>query len=271
MSTPDDDYLDPFDAHFVRAPFPDAPVLIVALSQGEPDRAEAVARSIGDLLAAKRRQWRSLVAECGAVGYAAAVERSLEGATEALVIITTADATWTPEHLDPMLDAINACDHVVGSRRSGRRRRLTRWVASTPWRWVFAVPVNDVHTPYQLHRLSKVASIPLQSVSSFFDVEVLAKATFLGHLIDEVSVPDVRSSRPRVAWADVVCVFRHPEFVRRSIPPEDSKREHEGHDAPEGENGHRGSDVQPVLPLEDYCAERIQKLSQRQGLDEPLH
>ena len=33
---------------------------------------------------------------------------------------------------------------------------------------------------------TSLAAVALQSSSSFLDVEILAKATFLGHLIDEV-------------------------------------------------------------------------------------
>ena len=59
-------------------------------------------------------------------------------------------------------------------------------------RLIFAVPLRDVHSPCRLHRLDKLAAIPLQSASSFLDTEILAKATFLGHLIDEVAIPPLR-------------------------------------------------------------------------------
>ena len=37
--------------------------------------------------------------------------------------------------------------------------------------------------------MEKLAAIPLQSGSSFLDLEILAKATFLGHLLSEVEIP----------------------------------------------------------------------------------
>ncbi len=84
-------------------------------------------------------------------------------------------------------------DRPLRSRRGTPAGRLAaawdRWLASLPRRLVFAVPLRDVHSPCRLHRLEKLARIPFQSASSFLDMEILAKATFLGHLIDEVDVP----------------------------------------------------------------------------------
>ena len=125
--------------------------------------------------------------------------------------MTSADEPWTAEHLEPLLEAIDHCDHVVGRRRAGPLAGCDAGSAGFPWRLIFAVPVDDVHSPCRLHRLEKLAAIPLQSASEFLDVEILAKATFFGHLIDEVPVP---AARGRVArgpfWRDFVAVFRRP-------------------------------------------------------------
>ena len=121
-------------------------------------------------------------------------------------------------------------DRPVRPRRrpaAGRaaRRASSGGSASLPWGSVFAVPVLDVHSPCRLHRREKLAAIPLQSASSFLDVEILAKATFLGHLIDEVDVPAAAPAtvaraglgRPgRRSSADPVLV-RRPAQVQRKI------------------------------------------------------
>ena len=95
-------------------------------------------------------------------------------------------------HLDPLLEAIDQADHVVGRRPAGRWENGHAVAGRLPRRLVFAVPLLDVHSPCRLHRLEKLTAIPLQSGSSFLDTEILAKATFLGHLLDEVDVPPLR-------------------------------------------------------------------------------
>ena len=84
----------------------------------------------------------------------------------------------------------------------------------------------------------KLAAIPLQSGSSFLDLEVLAKATFLGHLLSEVDVP------PLAGWIlrrgrlrDLSLVLRHPDFRRpavlaKSVPTEDAEGQVERADGP---------------------------------------
>src|SRR5438552_2711190 len=90
-----------------------------------------------------------------------------------------------------------------------RSRREPR-TGALPWWLLFAVPILDVHCPCRLHRLEAMAAIPLQSSSGFVDVEILAKATFLDHLIDEVRVPALAALPARATWGDFVEVFRRP-------------------------------------------------------------
>jgi hypothetical protein len=244
MSTPDDDELDPLDAHFYREPLPQAAVRVVVL--GSAGQSHLVEHALAALLQERGRACRIVPAEVGDEGIGRAVEGALRGAAEPLLIVTDDCAPWTSAHLDPLLAAIERCDHVIGRRKANWRRSIGRWVATVPWRWVFAVPVDDVHSPYRLHRLGKLAAIPLQSASAFIDVEILGKATFLGHLMDVVNVPDPIAQRARVAWSDVVEVFKHPTFVHSpSCPAEDAEGEHESTDGPEGKNGHVGGDVEP--------------------------
>ena len=103
--------------------------------------------------------------------------------------------------------------------RPGGRAGVLRWLGSLPRRLIFAVPVLDVHSPCQLHRVEKLAAIPLQSGSSFLDLEILAKATFLGHLLSEVEIPPLGGwTTWRGWWTDLVTVLRRPEFRDPAVP-----------------------------------------------------
>jgi hypothetical protein len=171
-----------------------------------------------------------------------AVRLGLEGAILPLVLITTARQSLTAAHLVPLLTAIDHCDHVIGRRPAGPVRTCARWLASIPRRFVFALPLFDVHTGCRLHRLEKLARIPLQSASSFLDVEILAKATFLGDLIDEVEVPPLDNRTWSAgAWTDWNLVFRHPLLAATSGPAKEPQGERECHDRPRGQNGECGA------------------------------
>ena len=82
----------------------------------------------------------------------------------------------------------------------------------------FAVRNRDVLCPYRLTRREIFARIPLQSDGTFVHVEILAKANFLGCMMDEIvladrhqppPLPDVREEMRRV--------FRDPRF-RSPVP-----------------------------------------------------
>ena len=65
----------------------------------------------------------------------------------------------------------------------------------------------------------------------------LAKATFLGHLIDEVGVPPLRSLfRTAGRWSDWNQIFRHPLFQRVSGPAEEPQGQVECRDGPGSED-----------------------------------
>src|SRR5258707_3887609 len=182
MSPSADDFFDPFEAHLRRDPLPGAAVRVIVLAPDDGPAAGRVARSLEELIAQRGRQVDSVVVSGAGRGLNDALALGLEGAVAPLVLVTTAGEPWTAAHLDPLLDAINHCDHVVGRRQDGPTLRLRRWFGRLPWRLVFAVPVHDVHSPCRLHRREKLEAIPLQSASAFLDVEILAKATFFGQL-----------------------------------------------------------------------------------------
>src|SRR5262249_21678117 len=116
------------------------------------------------------------------LGLAESLGRGLEDASLPLVLITTAAEIQTENHLQPLLNAIDKSDHVVGRRPESTRFSFPSFIAKLFRRLVFALPLDDVHSPLRLHRLEKLLAIPFQSRSSLLDTEILAKATFLGHL-----------------------------------------------------------------------------------------
>src|SRR5262249_8239002 len=142
-----------------------------------------------DHLAAMGRAVEHRVVPVDGVDLGVALSSGLEDAHLPLVLVTTAREPWTPAHLEPLLKAIDHSDHVVGRRPARGTEAFRRWLSMLPRRLIFAVPLLDIHSPCRLHRREKLRSIPLQSTSSLLDVEIFAKATFLGHLIDEVDVP----------------------------------------------------------------------------------
>jgi hypothetical protein len=242
---------DPYEAHFHREPLPRAAVRVVVLDRGGDSQAEAVGAGLIALLGGRNRKADLHVVsvrDCGGIG--PAIERGADDTDSPLVLVTTAREPWTDAHLKPLLDAIDKCDHVVG-RRPGSR--LGRWLATLRWRIVFGVPVLDVFSPCGLHRREALAAIPLQSASSFAEVELLAKATFLGQLIDEVAVPALEAPSVLIDPADSRRLFRHPCFRREpdSTPAEEAQGEEERHDGPGGQDDQRGGDLGDPGPLQD--------------------
>ncbi len=73
---------------------------------------------------------------------------------------------------------------------SGQARRLGA-------RLFFGVRLRDVECPFRLYRRSIFERIPIQSNGGFAQVEILAKANFLGCIMCEEEVPH----RPRPRWA----------------------------------------------------------------------
>src|SRR5208337_3502395 len=242
---------DPYAAHMRRNPLPGAGIRIIFLTGPAADSAERILAPIVAWLQAAGRPvaTRTVILDGRTARLNDAVRAALDDLSHPLVLITTAVQPWSPAHLEPLLEAIDRCDHVVGRRPVGPWRGMARWIGCLAQRLIFAVPVLDVHSPCRLHRMEKLAAIPLQSGSSFLDLEVLAKATFLGHLLSEVDVPPlagwvVRRGR----WSDLGTVLRRPEFrrsamVAASVPAEDAEGQIKSADGPGCQDRDRLQDV----------------------------
>lgn len=265
----DEPPLDEYDAHFRREPRAGAAIRVLALDSGRPERAGAIAEGLAGLIRGRGREasWEVLPSRADA-GLGPTIDGAVAEAEEPLVLLTTAVEPWSAGHLEPLLGAIDRADHVVGRRPASIPGRLARRLDWLRWRALFAVPVVDVHSPCRLHRREALAALPLQSESEFVDVELLAKATFLGHLIAEVDVPALEAGPGRPGGLrrfDFAEVFRHPVFSRSapisprptrraspaSGPAEDPQREQERGDGPGGQDGQRQGEVGQALALED--------------------
>jgi hypothetical protein len=156
-----------------------------------------------------------------------------------------------------LLDAIDRVDLVTGCR-AGRApwwwrglaallRGVIRvlfgltlpprlcWLGASGWgrrwlaRWVFGVRVQDPECAFRLFRRSVFRRLPIQTDGDFAQVEILAKANFLGHLLDEVQVSHrpagagdrLAAGPPQHLWRDVRRLFTAADFGPVTLPPEE--------------------------------------------------
>jgi glycosyltransferase involved in cell wall biosynthesis len=150
-------------------------------------------------------------------GFGAALRSGIAAAQHPLLAYTTCDRQYRPEELKLFLEQIDKVDLVAGCRRwlpvpwqwrwlgrvwrafarvifgmeleplpswLGDRGQAKRWLA----RWLFGVRIHDVECAFRLARRSIFPRIPIQSNGSFAQVELLAKANFVGCLMTEVPV-----------------------------------------------------------------------------------
>jgi hypothetical protein len=235
---------DPYLAHFHRDPLPGAGVLIVLLSEQAEDSASSLlAQAIAWIEEAKRPvEVRLAALDPRSERLGELLARALEGTSQPLVLVTTPLEPLTGAHLEPLFKAIDLCDHVTGRRPASTAGRILRAIGSLPRGLVFAVPILDVNSPLSLHRTQALRAIPLQSASSFVRHEILAKATFLGHLLSEVDMPPIRGwSTRRGWWSDLGTILKNPDFrpdpsVLASVPAEDSESQIERADGPRGKD-----------------------------------
>ncbi len=264
---------DPFLRYIQRDPLPGAGVRVIRLAKVLTELDEAILAPLVAELKALGREVETRTVTTEGIAHSDALRLGLEGATEPLALVTTADEPWTAEHLGPLIEAIDHCDHVIGRRPPENGNRWLRWVGSLPRRFIFAVPLQDIHSPCRLHRREKLQEIVLESASSMIDLEILAKATFFGHLIDEVPVPALASTpRTKGWWRDWNHLFKNPCLDRGSSgPAEDAEGDQEADDGPDGHDQDGGSDVDQGGTLEHHAAEGADKLGERKRLDQRLN
>jgi hypothetical protein len=189
---------------------------ILVVDDGTPD-AGAVART-----ATREPNTRVLRHETRQ-GYGACLRTALDEAKHPLFFYTAVDYPYVPSDLRKLLDRIDLRDDILGKPPdlvSGCRTGiptppLPRWSARAwalfwrafagmpipepaPWHgwpafwhktrahWVYGVPLVDVNSCFKLFRTAFLKRFPIQSDGDFVHTELVAKATFLTSIMDEV-------------------------------------------------------------------------------------
>lgn len=188
------------------------PFEIILVDDGSTDETATQA----DMLASRLSRVRVLH-HASRQGLGAALRSGIPEAKYPLLVYSTCDRQYQPQDLKRHLELIDKVDLVAGYRnwlpvppllRSlgslyrglvrvllgipleplpcwlGDHGQAKRWLA----RWVFGVRVLDVECALRLFRRSVFARMPLQSHGPFVQVEILAKANFMGCWMAEVPV-----------------------------------------------------------------------------------
>jgi glycosyltransferase involved in cell wall biosynthesis len=188
-------------------------------------------------------------------GYGACVRTALEVATQPLFFYTSADHGWNPADLGRMLKSLEFRDEYTGKRVevvNGHRRgtrlpsrqkwlnRLYRgfvrvvfgylpeppkgWLGAAENRYwwkcrlLFGIRVGDINSKFKLFRRSVFDRIVIQSDGEFIHAELLAKANFLGCMMDEIVLADRQVPPPLPdVKKELRRVFRNPKF-RSPVP-----------------------------------------------------
>jgi glycosyltransferase involved in cell wall biosynthesis len=191
-------------------------------------------------------------------GFGAALRTGLAEARHPLLVYAPCDRQFRPEDLKLLLAAIDRVDVVAGCRAGRPVPVWRRWLGAayrlfvrvlfglslTPplcspgwsgWgrrrlaRLLLGIRVHDPECAFRLLRRSVFRRIPIQADGEFAHIEILAKANFLGHLLDEVAVPHrlpgldepVPSGPPPRFWRDLGRLLRAADFGPASLPPEE--------------------------------------------------
>ncbi len=187
-------------------------------------------------------------------GFGACLRTALAETTQPLFLYAGIDNQYTPTDIRPMLERIELRDEVFGKQpdlisgaRAGQLRpAFLKWlggawklfwrvfaglpmVESSPWYgwsewwyraragWVFGVPLADVNSAFKLYRTAFLKRFPIQSDGDFVHAELVAKATFLTSIMDEIPLtPKTEPISP--VTADCRTVFRDPKFAFDSAP-----------------------------------------------------
>lgn len=190
-------------------------------------------------------------------GFGACLRTALDAVTSPLCCYTSPDYPYTPADLGKLLARIEVRDEILGKQpdlisgcRTGRPvPAVVKWTGRA-WRglwrvllglqlqplpawqglrdhvygavvgWVFGVPLADVNSTFKLYRTSFLRRVPIQSDGDFVHAELVAKATFLTSIMDEIPLtPAVPTDRavPSV-WGEMWRVFTDPDFGTPPLP-----------------------------------------------------
>jgi hypothetical protein len=150
----------------------------------------------------------------GPTSYGRALAAGIAASRFPLLFTLAADGGYQSTFLNHLLTLIDQVDLVAGYRRGrpwlGRlKNRVLAYLA-------FGLSLRDPGCSVRLYRKSIFERLPIQSETRFAEVEIVAKANFLGHLIMEAELPwpaaEEPSPGPSLA-ADARRVFFRPQFL----------------------------------------------------------
>jgi dolichol-phosphate mannosyltransferase len=180
-------------------------------------------------------------------GIGAVLRTGLAAATHPLLACTDFGDPYSVAALDRLLEVIDHVDLVSGYRawEPPALGRPLRWLIRTvfgieaaprdffgrlawrlPNRALFAVRLTDVTCGFRLYRRTMFERLRIQSNGPFAQVEVLAKANFLGCMMTEVPVhyrprgPLDSGAELRQILAEARRVFSDPDFGRAATSEE---------------------------------------------------
>ena len=191
---------------------------VVVVDNGSSDRSADAAEAAGARVVHEARP-----------GYGSAYLAGFAAARGELIVMADADGTYDVGDLRPFVDALEANDVVIGSRRRGRIHS-----GAMPWahRWIgnpvltavlnlfFGAKISDAHCGLRAVRRSVLPVLRLQATGMEFASEMVLKAAKRGLRMTEVPIdyhPRVGESKLksfRDAWRHVRFMLVHaPTFL----------------------------------------------------------
>lgn len=219
---------------------------IIAVNDGSTD----ATRETLEKLTAGRVKNLTVLNHDAKKGFGACVREAVQQAKQPLFFYTSPDYPYSPQDLPKLLERIEIRDAILKKQpdlisgcRTGQAtpslfdgigkawRFFCRvilglqlepppaWlgVGGTMYRiftkFTFGVPLADVNSQYKLFRTAFLRRFPIQSDSDFVHTELVAKATFLTSIMDEVPLSPVDAPPPSASvWGDFWRVFQNPDF-----------------------------------------------------------
>lgn len=226
---------------------------ILVVNDGSTDTTPAVLEK----LAGGRVKHLNVLNHDSHKGFGASLRTALEQAKHPLFFYTSLDYPYAPHDLAKLLQRIEVRDAVLGKQpdlvsgcRTGRPTPGPVAAFGKAWRllwrvtlgleleplpaWpglrgylyglfvgcTFNVPLADVNSKFKLFRTAFLKRFPIQSNSDFVHTELVAKATFLTSILDELPLTPAEALevKPASVWRDFWRVFNNPDFGRPVAP-----------------------------------------------------